>query len=116
MPLDIPGQSDLSAPSPAWGIQLKGPAEIQPALPLAVTPRQLCTGRGGGSLLLIPYDTVGTDGLSWGSYAASSVREQRGVIIHRFRGKFGPQKGLSCSGSAWGTFVFEVKLIYSIVC
>lgn len=47
MPLDIPGQRDPSAPSPAWGIQLKGPAEIQPALPLPVTPRQLCTGGGG---------------------------------------------------------------------
>lgn len=34
----------------------------------------------------------------------------------QFRGKLGPQKGLSRSGSAWGTFVFEVKLIYSVVC
>ena len=74
---------------PCMGIQLKGPAEIQPALPLPVTPRQLCTGRGGGSLLLIPYGTVGTDGLSWGSYAASSVGEQRGVIIPSLEGNLG---------------------------
>ena len=51
-------------------------AEIQPALPLPVASRQLCTGRGGGCLLLIPYGTVETDGLSWVSYAASTVHEQ----------------------------------------
>lgn len=50
MPLDIPGQRDPSAPSSAWGVQLKGPAEIQPALPLPVAPRQLCTGREVGGL------------------------------------------------------------------
>lgn len=60
---------------PCMGYPAEG-AEIQPALPLPVAPRQLCTGRGGGCLLLIPYGTVETDGLSWVSYAASTVHEQ----------------------------------------
>lgn len=60
MPLDIPGQRDPSAPSSAWGVQLKGPAGDSACSPLTSCPQTAVYRQGGGgSPLLIPYGTCG---------------------------------------------------------